>query len=194
MYATAAFEFNQADNGWLMSEFAFMRSFFLIFLFPRIISWGRRLTLARAAPQPLPEERVCRDDDDDETSALLPTDPGQFDAAAGEQVDEEPMALAKSEAGRDGCLFDLVFLRWSLIVDGALTTVAAFATKRWHIYLGRHTRFLSLSTPLARGDFPWLTLRQPPSCCHLGPGPRRPPKASSPKCAPSRSVPTRSTP
>ncbi|KAL3956804.1 hypothetical protein ACCO45_009650 [Purpureocillium lilacinum] len=152
MYATAAFEFNQADNGWLMSEFAFMRSFFLIFLFPRIISWGRRLTLARAAPQPLPEERVCRDDDDDETSALLPTDPGQFDAAAGEQVDEEPMALAKSEAGRDGCLFDLVFLRWSLVVDGALTTVAAFATKRWHIYLAAFLLpFGSGSAPAAKG-------------------------------------------
>ncbi|GJN72314.1 hypothetical protein PLICBS_006386 [Purpureocillium lilacinum] len=152
MYATAAFEFNQADNGWLMSEFAFMRSFFLIFLFPRIISWGRRLTLARAAPQPLPEERVCRDDDDDETSALLPTDPGQFDAAAGEQVDEQPMALAKSEAGRDGCLFDLVFLRWSLVVDGALTTVAAFATKRWHIYLAAFLLpFGSGSAPAAKG-------------------------------------------
>lgn len=128
MYATAAFDFDQADNGWLMSEFAFMRSLFLIFLFPRIITWGRRLTLSSAPPA----ERS-----DAETSALLPTDPGGFDVAAGEQVDEEPVELPKNDAGRDGSLFDLVFLRWSLLVDGALTTVAAFATRRWHIYLGK---------------------------------------------------------
>ncbi|KAJ6442346.1 Chromosome segregation in meiosis protein 3 [Purpureocillium lavendulum] len=148
MYATAAFEFNQADNGWLMSEFAFMRSFFLILLFPRIISWGRSLTLARAASSSSLAEQVS----DDETSTLLPTEPGQFDATAGEQVEDEPITLAKSGAGRDGCLFDLVFLRWSLVVDGALTTVVAFATQRWHIYLAAFLLpFGSGSAPAAKG-------------------------------------------
>ncbi|CAK7227156.1 hypothetical protein SCUCBS95973_006447 [Sporothrix curviconia] len=41
MYATATFDFSQANNGWLMSGNAFVRAFFLIFLFPRIIDAGR---------------------------------------------------------------------------------------------------------------------------------------------------------
>ncbi|KAL1901006.1 hypothetical protein Sste5346_002070 [Sporothrix stenoceras] len=41
MYATATFDFNQANNGWLMSGNGFVRAFFLIFLFPRIIDSGR---------------------------------------------------------------------------------------------------------------------------------------------------------
>lgn len=41
MYATATFGFDQANNGWLMSGNGFVRAFFLIFLFPRIIDSGR---------------------------------------------------------------------------------------------------------------------------------------------------------
>ncbi|POR36615.1 hypothetical protein TPAR_03194 [Tolypocladium paradoxum] len=144
MYATAAFDFNQADNGWLMSEFAFMRSFFLIFIFPRIITLGRRFTLPSAPP-------VERSDAEG-TLTLLPTDPGEFDVPAGQQVDEEPVDPPKNDAGREGSLFDLVFLRWSLLVDGALTTVAAFATRRWHIYLAAFLLpFGSGSAPAAKG-------------------------------------------
>ncbi|KYK57002.1 hypothetical protein DCS_04009 [Drechmeria coniospora] len=155
MYATAAFGFNQADNGWLMSEFAFMRSFFLLFLFPAIIAWGRTRTLsASASSSAPPRPRVSSDADDGHaTSVLLPTDPAQFDATAGEQADEEPVPFPCPDgAAPDGCLFDLVFLRWSLVVDGALTTIAAFATKRWHIYLAAFLLpFGSGSAPAAKG-------------------------------------------
>lgn len=132
MYATAAFDFDQADNGWLMFEFAFMRSVFLIFLFPRIINFGRYLVKRNSGPAPA-------DTDDSSISTVddhLPTEPGEFDAATGEQTDMEPtrpIATHHREVGH----FDLIFLRWSLVVDGALTTVVAFATKRWHIYLGK---------------------------------------------------------
>lgn len=127
MYATAAFEFNQNDNGWLMAEFAFVRSLFLIFLFPHIISWGRRWTSPTSNLVP---------ENDEPSPALLPTSPGEFDVTAGEQVTEEPVEPLKTTKDNDASHFDLVFLRWSLVVDGALTTVAAFATRRWHIYLG----------------------------------------------------------
>ncbi|KAH7129962.1 major facilitator superfamily domain-containing protein [Dactylonectria estremocensis] len=144
MYATAAFEFNQNDNGWLMAEFAFMRSFFLIFLFPHIISWGRRWFSPASVP--------ASEGDDEETSALLPTSPGEFDATTGEQVAEEPVEPLKALKNDDGSHFDLVFLRWSLVVDGALTTVAAFATRRWHIYLAAFLLpFGSGSAPAAKG-------------------------------------------
>jgi hypothetical protein len=125
MYATAAFNFSQGDNGWLMSEFAFMRSFFLILLFPRIIAWGRGRVI-RSEPT----------SDDEAEPRHIPTEAGEFDATLGEQTDHEPYEAVSSNKEDEGCLFDLVFLRWSLLVDGLLTTVAAFATKPWHIYLG----------------------------------------------------------
>lgn len=125
MYATAAFNFDQGDNGWLMAEFAFMRSFFLIFLFPRIITLGRQWA-ASTPPR--------------SSAASLPSNPGEFHATSREQADEQPF---KAPASNRAFVFDLIFLRWSLVVDGALTTVAAFATKRWHIYLGQSTRFLT---------------------------------------------------
>jgi hypothetical protein len=126
MYATAVFEFNQADNGWLMSEFAFMRSLFLVFIFPSIIDRGRKWFVARDVLA-IPKE---------EEPPGLPVSPGEFDAPMGTQTDEEPLVLEPARADREACAFDLFFLRWSLVVDGALTTVAAFATRGWHIYLG----------------------------------------------------------
>lgn len=41
-----------------------------------------------------------------------------------------------SDAGYKAQSFDLVFLRWSLVVDGLLTASTALATKKWHIYFG----------------------------------------------------------
>ncbi|KAL7920711.1 major facilitator superfamily domain-containing protein [Trichoderma austrokoningii] len=148
MYATAAFDFDQADNGWLMSEFSFMRSIFLILLFPRIINFGRHLM--KRASSPAPEDS---DDSSISTSdTQLPTKPGDFDVAAGEQTDVEPTKPPSSAHHREVGHFDLIFLRWSLVIDGALTTVAAFATKRWHIYLAAFLLpFGSGSAPAAKG-------------------------------------------
>ncbi|KAF5690417.1 major facilitator superfamily transporter [Fusarium circinatum] len=141
MYATAAFNFSQGDNGWLMSEFAFMRSFFLILLFPRIIAWGRGRVI-RSEPN----------SDDEAEPGHIPTEAGEFDATLGEQADHEPYEAVNRSKEDDGCLFDLVFLRWSLLVDGLLTTVAAFATKPWHIYLAAFLLpFGSGSAPAAKG-------------------------------------------
>ena len=132
MYATAAFDFDQADNGWLMFEFAFMRSVFLIFLFPRIINFGRYLMKRNSSPSPADSDASSIFPADDE----MPTEPGDFDAATGEQADLEPTKAVPMGRSHEVGHFDLIFLRYSLVVDGALTTVVAFATKRWHIYLG----------------------------------------------------------
>uniref|UniRef100_A0A0B7KMX4 Major facilitator superfamily (MFS) profile domain-containing protein n=1 Tax=Bionectria ochroleuca TaxID=29856 RepID=A0A0B7KMX4_BIOOC len=123
MYATGNLGFSQADNGWLMSGFAMMRALFLI-----------------SAEQT--------------DEAQLPTDPAEFDAPVGDQADEEPVKPpAHSKQGdRNEYLFDLVFLRWSLLVDGALTTLAAFATEKWHIYLATFLLPLGSGTaPAAKG-------------------------------------------
>ncbi|GKU20016.1 unnamed protein product [Fusarium langsethiae] len=145
MYATAAFSFTQGDNGWLMSEFAIMRSFFLIFLFPRIITWGRSWYV---------NSRTSSSNEVDEatTTQRIPTTAGGFDATVGEQADHEPYQAVSSNKEDEGFRFDLVFLRWSLVVDGLLTTVSGFATQRWHIYLAAFLLpFGSGSAPAAKG-------------------------------------------
>ncbi|KAM0250751.1 hypothetical protein ACHAP5_001968 [Fusarium lateritium] len=148
MYATAAFNFSQADNGWLMSEFAIMRSFFLILLFPRIINWGRGRVINSVANSAANSD----DEADEEATRHIPTTAGEFDATLGEQADHEPYEAVNMKKEDEGSLFDLVFLRWSLLIDGALTTVAAFATRPWHIYLAAFLLpFGSGSAPAAKG-------------------------------------------
>lgn len=164
MYATAEFDFDQANNGWLMSEFAFMRSIFLIFMFPRIIDLGRRRWNSRvrrnwrrescsgAATQNVNENGHEEDDSIISAPELSPqTSAVECGPAAPVQQSDTDTALRSSRDPETKThepspyLFDLVFLRWSLLVDGALTTVAAFATKSWHIYLGTPTVPLPLS-------------------------------------------------
>ena len=128
MYATTVFNFDQAANGLLMSGNALMRAFFLIVIFPSIISHGRKWYSSR---QQSPDET--------EVEEALPTDPGEFDATTGSQGNE-PIAVKPLE-DRTAYGFDLFFLRWSLVIDGALTATAAFATQSWHAYLG--VRYLS---------------------------------------------------
>jgi hypothetical protein len=168
MYATAVFEFDQGNNGWLMFEFAFVQSIFLIFMFPTIISKGRKWFKSGNPPK-----EVVNDQPND--TAVLPTSPRQFEAPAGPLDEGEPVALEPAKE-RTSCEFDLFFLRWSLVVDGALTTIAAFATQRWHIYLGK---LLHTSTVVC-----FLTFLQLHSSSRLDPAPRLRRKESLPRCAP----------
>ena len=159
MYATAEFDFSQADNGWLMFAFALMRSIFLLFMFPPIISKGRQWMAARASSHAR-----------------------QLDEGERDEAEREPGTppCASREVSRAACRFDLVFLRWSLVVDGALTTAAAFATKGWHMYIGENS-----NRSLRRADDFGLTRRrrglrglQPRFSCPLARVRRPPPGAS----------------
>lgn len=140
MYATAVFGFEQSDSGWLMSEFAFIRAVFLIFLFPPIINNGRRWYLARE------RQKAGRRETEGCEPTRLATNPEELEAPVGSLTEEEPVASAEVKED-EGTAFDLFFLRISLVVDGILTMCAAFATKGWHIYLGMlDFRFLRSST------------------------------------------------
>lgn len=139
MYATTAFDFNQGDNGWLMASFAMMRSIFLVFIFPRIIGWGRRLLANRRSRLAPTNDEV--EGSTSEASSLLPTEPAQFEAPTGAQIVEEPVVSSKKDGTEGDTRFDLIFLRWSLMVDGLLTTISGFATQPWHIYMGRFPRY-----------------------------------------------------
>lgn len=140
LYATAAFDFNQASNGVLMSEFALMRGIFLLLIFPRIIALGRRALASKRTHHTAPLENEGGEEeygtDGTLTPASLPTDPREFDASMGTIASNEPVKPARSKDEELDPQFDLIFLRWSLVVDGGLTTIVAFATKPWHIYLG----------------------------------------------------------
>lgn len=155
MYATAYFDFSQADNGWLMSGNALIRSFFLFFIFPHIITRGRNWFLASwkgAAAVEQPSQAAAaaasKHHGDRRPSeaggdglARVPSRPEQMEAPmAGNQVDEGPQSPSQhgdsAEEERVACRFDLFFLRWSLLVDGILTAGAALCTQKWHIYLG----------------------------------------------------------
>ena len=157
MYATAAFDFNQANNGWLMSGYALMRGVFLIFMFPPIISAGRRwMTRRRTNSRPASSNGH---------SQPIPRDPREFDINAGEQADTEPAQLAKANDDKDASKFDLIFLRWSLLVDGLLTTLAAYATEPWHIYLGRFIHsYIAQTANCFSGISASLWIRHRPGC------------------------------
>ncbi|KAB5575323.1 hypothetical protein GE09DRAFT_591239 [Coniochaeta sp. 2T2.1] len=151
MYATAAFDFNQADNGWLMSGYAFMRSIFLIFMFPRIISLGRHWLSSRRGSNNNNNDDDRPKDQLQETGDLLPTEPEEFGAGVVNQGEGEPVPTEPLQEDED-TTFDLFFLRWSLVVDGLLTTGAAFATRGWHIYAAAFLLPLgSGSAPAAKG-------------------------------------------
>ncbi|KAK5653415.1 hypothetical protein OQA88_8900 [Cercophora sp. LCS_1] len=152
MYATAVFQFHQGDNGWLMSGFALMRAMFLLFLFPRIINHGRAWYMKRHPPNSsnwLP--RTNTRGDEASPVADLPTHPEQLVAPIGTHAEEEPVAPDPAKED-EGTGFDLFFLRWSLVADGLLTTGAAFATTKWHIYLAAFILpFASGTAPAAKG-------------------------------------------
>ena len=138
MYATTAFDFTQGDNGWLMASFAGMRSIFLVLIFPRVIGWGRRFVANRRSEPAITNAEA--ESPTSEASRLLPTEPAQFEAPTGAQIVEEPVISPKKQDQAGDTRFDLIFLRWSLMVDGLLTTISAFATQPWHIYLGKSFR------------------------------------------------------
>ncbi|KAH8646127.1 hypothetical protein BX600DRAFT_405839 [Xylariales sp. PMI_506] len=138
MYATAAFNFGPAENGYLMASNSLIRGIFLIFAFPRIISMGRRwyanLPVKSAVETPEP--------------GCIPTHAEDFDPIQGIMPEQEPVSppdIVDDEAGRE---FDLFFLRWSLVADGLVTAYTASATTGWHIYLA------GFLLPLASGSAP----------------------------------------
>lgn len=222
MYATATFDFNQANNGWLMSGNGFVRAFFLIFMFPRIIDSGRawfarlsrderkakrkaRRRSSASSSRSATKKKARKEDaknygttttvtststsSSSSSSAAptavatpeiteIPTEPEQFDAPMGTQIEEEPIlvrvstaerrhvpvdvdeddsdaedaALAAADEEKAAYAFDLFFLRWSLLVDGIITAGAALATQGWHMYLMTVLLpFGSGSAPAAKG-------------------------------------------
>ncbi|KAH8898437.1 MFS general substrate transporter [Thozetella sp. PMI_491] len=137
LYATAAFGFRPSENGYLMATNCLIRGFFLIFVFPRIISSGREWFSSGAAPT-----------DPFDASDSLPTDPADFDPVPAPLTEQEPTKPPNPVEDEGARAFDLFFLRWSLVADGLVTAYTASATQGWHIYIA------GFLLPLASGSAP----------------------------------------
>ncbi|KAI1125569.1 major facilitator superfamily transporter [Nemania abortiva] len=151
MYSMTAFKFTSTNNSLLMSVNCLVRGLFLMFVFPRIISVGRLAFKTSDLPGP-----------DTPPDTPFPTEPHDIDPfpPTGEDQ-EEPTKPPKPVTITQGAGFDLFFLRWSLLIDGIVTTSSAFATQGWHMYLvGSLLPLASGSAPAAKGV---LTEMVPPN-------------------------------
>ncbi|KAL4792219.1 hypothetical protein BDV19DRAFT_392393 [Aspergillus venezuelensis] len=138
MYATAVFDFQPTENGYLMATNSLIRGFFLIFVFPKLISTGRKWFSSK--------EMIEVAEGSSESFATSPKDYDPIvSGVAPDQEVSKPPAPTMTENGQ---AFDLFFLRWSLLMDGLATAYTAFATVGWHIY------FAGFLLPLASGSAP----------------------------------------
>ncbi|KAI1822156.1 major facilitator superfamily transporter [Xylaria intraflava] len=143
MYATSAFHFNTTENGYLMFGNALVRGLFLLFMFPKIITAGR-IWFNGDSQQ---SEGAKRQPDDDSTAPANPRD----SVVPGGEVLKEPVQTDEEEED-SGTGFDLLFVRWSLVVNSLVTLFAGFSSAGWQVYLaGFLLPFASGSAPAAKG-------------------------------------------
>ncbi|KAI0146215.1 major facilitator superfamily domain-containing protein [Xylariaceae sp. FL1272] len=145
LYATSVFDFNTTENGYLMFGISSIRGLFLLFMFPKIISKGR--IWFNGPPE---QQNTTHHETEHET---IPTSPGEFTSSEpGLEVAQEPVQAPEPDEENSGTGFDLLFVRWSLVVDSLVTLFAAFSSKAWHVYLaGFLLPFASGSAPAAKG-------------------------------------------
>ncbi|KAI4592664.1 hypothetical protein KJ359_010566 [Pestalotiopsis sp. 9143b] len=148
MYATSEFGFGTKENGWLMFGNGLIRGLFLLVMFPKIISVGR--TWVNGTDEKPHHVEAANGHADD-----LPIEPRDFAASPGEEVPQEPVKVPEPEEEEDedvGTTFDLLFVRWSLVVDSIVTAIAGFSSQGWQVYMaGFLLPFASGSAPAAKG-------------------------------------------
>lgn len=143
MYATSRFNFGTTENGILMSGNSWIRGIFLMFIFPEIIDSGRRWFASSSHAGALHKTLT------QEERSVIPTHPEDMDPAPGLMNASEPTKAPPEEEDEDST-FDLFFLRWSLVVDGIVTSLAAWATEGWHVYAGESLIFAAHFAPNSR--------------------------------------------
>ncbi|KAH6642409.1 major facilitator superfamily domain-containing protein [Boeremia exigua] len=133
MYATDEFEFGTRANGWLIFMYSSLRGFFLAFVFPRIIAFGRRCMEPKAAsPANLAE-----------TQPLLGGLPSPNEVGPVES-DSTSIASPRPEQ-KQTFAFDLMYARFSLLLDGAMTGLAVFVSQGYQLFI------VAALLPLAAG-------------------------------------------
>ncbi|KAI1845876.1 hypothetical protein JX266_007963 [Neoarthrinium moseri] len=124
MYALTVLNFAPKENSFFMFLTASVRGLFLMFAFPRIITWGRKWQAPKKdAKQPDPV-----------LVESIPTEPQDMDPVSA-LPEQEPVNPPKPVDEDAGAAFDLWFLRVSMLGDALLTGCIGFASQSWHIYL-----------------------------------------------------------
>lgn len=157
MYATDVFGFSASDNSELISFNFIIRAIFLTFAFPKIISVGRKWLDQRNENKNLAEQgEGHREDDAAQEEDLIPTEPEHLASktlptgvANADEPGEPLLRTITGQSTRDeeneSFAFDLLYARYSLILDGVLTSLATFTSKGWHMYV------VAFVIPLAAG-------------------------------------------
>lgn len=138
LYGTDIFNFGTTENGWLISVNSAVRGLFLTFAFPAIIKYGRQW-LDRW------HQRSSKDEESDTLIAAEMAIDADEVAPTADQTGEPESLASPVVAKEETYAFDLFFTRWSLILDGVLTSLAALLTQGWQMYV------LAVVLPLASG-------------------------------------------
>lgn len=156
MFATDIFDFGTSANSELISLNFFIRAAYLTFAFPTIITFGRKWLKNRDTD---PARRSSSKSELAAGEDVMTTDPDRLASIAlpeGEAGVEEPheqlrrVSTAQSgksarEVDNESYHFDLFYTRYSLIVDGILTSLATFVTEGWQLFV------VAAIIPLAAG-------------------------------------------
>lgn len=129
MYATDEFEFGTKANGWLIFMYSSLRGGFLSFIFPRIIAVGRRwLEPSGATPKESTEDEPLL------RGSRIPTSPNEVGPIDPMDNDVE-LTGPPQPKDKQTFAFDLMYARFSLLLDGALTGLAVFVSQGYQLYI-----------------------------------------------------------
>lgn len=141
MYSIDEFGFTTFANGWLIFLYSSFRGLFLTFVFPRIISAGRKWM------QPKPDDRsgqeVEQGSEAEQQHATISA--REIEVTDSLEVEAEPLLPPKRSSEQETYEFDLVYARCSLLADGIIMGLAVFISEGWQMFV------LASLLPLAAG-------------------------------------------
>ncbi|KAF2680601.1 MFS general substrate transporter [Lentithecium fluviatile CBS 122367] len=141
MYSIDEFGFSTSANGWLIFMYSSLRGAFLTFVFPRIISRGRKWL------QPSPREPSTQEVEHGREAGPqhASISPGEIEVTDPMDNETEPLIAPERNNKQETYDFDLLYARCSLLADGLLTGLAVFVSEGWQMYI------LAFLLPLAAG-------------------------------------------
>lgn len=112
-----------------------IRGLFLLFIFPKFISTGRKWFNGHS-------EESNNSRTSNKHDREIPTSPQEFPASPGDEVAQEPVTIPEVDEEEEdgGTGFDLLFVRWSLVVDSVVTAIAGLSRQGWQVYAGKSIR------------------------------------------------------
>jgi hypothetical protein len=124
MYSTNVLGFGTSENSYLVSLHALTRGCFLTFMFPRIISLGRKWYVKRKVRQ----HELRR-------ASSIPSLPGSTEFVSSETAQDAEEPIEPSQPSQNETFeFDLFYTKFSLLLDGLLTGIATFVQDGSQIY------------------------------------------------------------